>query len=83
MMSGNESMTAGSSPGDAPACGVSVRDVSVRDRMAWINERMNEAYQLANSNAGGMMSVQRLQELFAIVDEFAELLAVHYAGVES
>jgi hypothetical protein len=29
------------------------------------------------------MSVQRLQELFAVVNEFAELLRVHFAGVES
>jgi hypothetical protein len=88
MMSDNESMTASSSPGDAPACGISVHDPSVlvdsvRDRLAWIDERVNEAHQFANSNSGGMMSVQRLQELFSIVEEFAELLRVHFAGVES
>jgi hypothetical protein len=84
-MNGNESMSAGGSPGDATACGASVRDVSVqdpsvlvdsvRDRMAWINERVNEAHQLAGTNS-------LARAICATVDEFAELLAVHYAGVE-
>ena len=75
-MTSNELVTGRGSPGDATAS-----EISTRERVAWIDERMNEAYQLANSNAGGMMSVQRLQELFAIVHEFAELLRVHFAGV--
>jgi len=46
------------------------------DRMAWVNERVSEAHQLAGGNA-------LARAICAIVDEFAELLAVHYAGVES
>jgi hypothetical protein len=81
MMSDNESMTASSSPGDAPACGISVHDPSVlvdsvRDRLAWIDERVNEAYQLAGGNS-------LARAICATVEEFAELLRVHFAGVES
>lgn len=45
------------------------------DRMAWINERVNEAHKLAGSNS-------LARAICVMVDEFAELLAVHYAGVE-
>jgi hypothetical protein len=43
--------------------------------MAWINDRVNEAHSLAGGHA-----LARL--ICAIVDEFAELLRVHYAGGE-
>ena len=79
-MKRNELKRSGGSPGDAPACGASVHDLSVlddsvRDRMAWINERVNEAHQLAGTNS-------LARAICATVDEFAELLAVHFAGVE-
>jgi len=48
----------------------------------WIDKRVDDARRLAGSNAGGMMSVQRLLELLAIVEEFAGLLRDHFAEVE-
>lgn len=45
------------------------------DRMAWINDRVNEAHSLAGGHA-------LARAICAIVDEFAELLSVHYAGGE-
>jgi hypothetical protein len=81
MMTVNKPTSTGAPSGDAPACGFSVHDPSVlddsvRDRMAWINERVNEAHQLAGANS-------LARAICATVDEFAELLAVHFAGVES
>jgi hypothetical protein len=45
------------------------------DRMTWINDRVNEAHLLAGGHA-------LARAICAIVDEFAELLSVHYAGGE-
>jgi len=49
----------------------------------WIDKRVDDARRLAGSNAGGMMSVQRLLELLAIVEEFAQLLRDHFADGDS
>jgi hypothetical protein len=86
-MSSNESKTAGSSPGDAPACGVSVHDpsvldLSVRDRLTWINEQV--AVALAHYEKMPQDNYVRFStfQILAVVAEFADLLRVHYAGGE-
>lgn len=76
MMTGNEPMLTGAPPEDATACGVSVQDPSVQDRLAWIDERLEFARDLAGSNSLACWYVSELEE-------FAELLRVHFAGVES
>jgi hypothetical protein len=81
MMTSNESMTAGSSPGDAPACGVSVRDVSVRDRLTWITDRVETVRELIEPDSP--YCPDDLLYILGVVEEFADLLRVHFAGVES
>ena len=80
MMSGNESKRSGASPEDAPACGVSVQDssvldASVRGRMNWIDERVNDARSCCN---GQFLA----RAILPIVEEFADLLRIHFAGGE-
>ncbi len=93
-MTGNESMTAGAPSEDAPACGVSVHDLnlpalsvpwpSVRGRLEWIDEQVAVVAVaiVRQVPRGGSVSSDACQ-ILAVVNEFAELLRVHFAGVES
>lgn len=87
-MKGNESMPSGDSPGDGTACGASVQgpsvlDDSVRDRLAWIDERVAVVAVaiVRQVPRGGSVSFDACQ-ILGVVTEFAELLRVHYAGGE-
>ena len=86
-MSGNESKRSGGSPGDAPACGVSVQDSSVLDdsvrgRLAWIDEQVAVAVTYYEKIPhSGSVRFDACQ-ILGVVTEFAELLRVHYAGGE-
>lgn len=91
MMTGNKPTLTGTPPEDALACRVSVQDPSVqdpsvfvdsvRDRLAWINERVEIAQELMNDQ--GWQESPEINWMLGTVEEFAELLRVHFAGVES
>lgn len=93
MMTGNKPTSTGAPSGDAPACGVSVHDLSVLDlsvpwpsvrgRLEWIDEQV--AVALAHYEKMPQDNSVRFStfQILAVVNEFAELLRVHFAGVES
>jgi hypothetical protein len=88
MMTGNKPTSTGAPSGDAPACGASVQDLSVLDlsvrgRLEWIDEQVAVVAVaiVRQVPRGGSVSSDAWQ-ILAVVNEFAELLRVHFAGVE-
>jgi hypothetical protein len=86
MMTVNKPTSTGAPSGDAPACGFSVQDpsvldLSVRDRLNWINERVEIAQGIIDEDDD--YTDPLLLWVLGTVEEFAELLRVHFAGVES
>ena len=65
----------GGLPGDGTACGA-----SVRDRLAWIDERVEIAQGIIDEDDD--YTDPLLLWVLGTVEEFAELLRVHYAGGE-
>ena len=80
-MKRDESMPSGGSPGDGTACSASVQDLSVRDRMAWISERVEIVQGIIDEDDD--YTDPLLLWVLGTVEEFADLLRVHFAGVES
>jgi hypothetical protein len=87
-MTGNKPTSTGAPSGDAPACGISVHDpsvlnLSVRGRLEWIDEQV--AVALAHYEKMPQDNSVRFStfQILGVVTEFAELLRVHFAGVES
>jgi hypothetical protein len=88
-VTGNKPTSTGAPSKDAPACGISVHDpsvldLSVRGRLEWIDEQVAVVAVaiVRQVPRGGSVSSDACQ-ILAVVNEFAELLRVHFAGVES
>lgn len=90
MMTGNKPTSTGAPSENAPACAASVHDLSVHDlsvpwpsvrgRLEWIDERVEIVQSIIGA---GSTDAMLLAFVLGTVEEFAELLRVHFAGVES
>ena len=65
----------------ALACKAGAQDASVLDRLAWINERVEIAQGIIDEDDD--YTDPLLLWVLGTVEEFADLLRVHFAGVEA
>lgn len=79
-MTGNKPTSTGAPSGDGLACMVGVHDPSVLDRLAWINERVEITQGIIDEDDD--YTDPLLLWVLGTVEEFADLLRVHFAGVE-
>ncbi len=65
----------------ALACKAGAQDASVLDRLAWINERVEIVQGILDEEDDYIDPL--LVFVLGTVEEFAELLRIHFAGVEA